>query len=111
MSGSMLGFIIWFLFGCAFVGLGIFCFTSKKEVAFGFWANAEMLPVTNVKEYNRAVGKLWCLFGIVFAALGLPLLKGENSGWIIVSILGIMAEVIVTMVIYTTVIEKKYRKK
>ena len=48
---------------------------------------------------------------MVFAVLGLPLLKGQNNPFIILSILGIMLEAIVAMVIYTTVIEKKYRKK
>lgn len=78
----MLGFIIWLLVGCAFVGFGIYCFYSKKEVAFGFWANADMFSVNNVNAYNRAMGKLWC-----------------------------MLEAIITMAIYVTVIEKKYRKK
>lgn len=111
MSGTMLGFFIWLLVGCSFVGLGIYAFVSKKEVTFGFWANADMFSVNNVKAYNRAVGKLWFLFGVVFIILGLPLLKGQNSAFIILSILGIMAEAIVAMVIYVTVIEKKYRKK
>ena len=107
----MLGFIIWFIIGCLFVGFGIYALTSKKEGAFGFWANAETFPVNNVKAYNCAVGKLWCLFGIVFIVLGLPLLKGPNSAFTILSVLGVMAEVIITIGIYVTVIEKKYRKK
>lgn len=111
MRGTLLGFVIWLLVGCFFVALGIYAFVSKKEVAFGFWANADMFPVKDIKAYNRAVGRLWCLFGIVFAVLGLPLLAGQNSAWILLSVLGIMAEVIVTMIIYVTVIEKKYRRK
>ena len=106
-----MAFVIWLLMSIAFVILGIYASVSKKEVAFGFWANADTFPVNDVKAYNRAVGKLWIVFGIVFVVLGLPLLKGQNNPFIILSILGIMIEAIAAMVVYTTVIEKKYRKK
>lgn len=106
----MLVFILWSIVGCMFVILGIYAFLSKKEVAFGFWANADMFPVENVKAYNRAVGKLWCVFGAVFVLLGLPLLGEGNAPFIMLSVLGIMAEAIAAMVVYTTVIEKKYRR-
>ena len=106
----MLAFIIWLAVGLAMVALGIYAILAKKEVAFGFWANANVFPVKDVKRYNHAVGKLWCVFGIVFALLGIPLLPGQNTGYIIISILGCMAEAIAAMVIYVTIIEKKYRK-
>lgn len=107
----MLAFLIWLIMGCSFIILGVYAFLSKTEAAFSFWANAEMFPVNNVKAYNRAVGKLWCVFGIIFSILGIPLLKGENTAYIIISIMGIMAEAIAAMAVYVTVIEKKYRKK
>lgn len=106
-----LAFGIWCLISGLFILLGIYSFLSKKEVAFGFWANAETFPVNDIKAYNRAMGKLWCVFGVVLAVLGLPLLKGQNTAFILLSILGVMAEAIITMGVYTTVIEKKYRKK
>ncbi len=107
----LLGYFIWLLVSIALIILGIYSHCSKKEVAFGFWANAGTFPVNDVRAYNRAVGKLWIVFGIVLAVLGLPLLRGQNSALIILSILGVMVEAIVAMVVYTTVIEKKYRKK
>lgn len=107
----MVAFLIWVLIGCAFIILGIYARTSKREVAFGFWTNAETFPVNDVRAYNRAVGKLWCVFGVIFAILGIPLLAGQNTSYIIFSILGVMAEAIVAMAVYVTVIEKKYRKK
>lgn len=106
-----LAFGIWCLISGLFIVLGIYSFLSKKEVAFGFWANAETFPVNDVKAYNRAMGKLWCVFGVVLAVLGLPLLKGQNTAFILLSILGVMAEAIITMGVYTIIIEKKYRKK
>ncbi len=103
-------FCILFLMALCFIGLGIYNFFSKKKSAFGFWANAKVFPVTDVKAYNRALGKLWCVFGVVFALLGLPLLGGQNSPYILLSVLGAMLEAIAAMVVYVTVIEKKYRR-
>jgi uncharacterized integral membrane protein len=106
-----MAFMIWVIVGIAFIILGLYARHSKKEVAFSFWANAKTFPVDDVRAYNKAVGKLWCIFGAAFAVTGVPLLGGQNSPLILFSILGAMFEVIATMVVYVTVIEKKYRKK
>lgn len=106
----MMAFGCWLAISVAFIVLGIYCFCSKKAAAFGFWANAKMFAVEDVRGYNRAVGKLWCGFGIAFALLGIPLLPGQNAGYITITILGSLIEAIAVMVIYVTVIEKKYRK-
>lgn len=106
----MFAFIIWLAVGIAMFALGIYAILAKKAVAFGFWANAKMFPVENVKGYNRAVGKLWCVFGVAFALLGIPLLPGQNSGYIVITILGSLLEAIAAMVVYVTVVERKYRK-
>ena len=109
MTGLYIAFLIWSVVGCLFIGVGIYSFFAKKPA--GFWANAEMFQVIDLKKYNRAVGKLFCAFGIVFIILGLPLLSGQNSPWIFLSSLGVMIECIAIMTIYITVIEKKYKKK
>lgn len=109
MTGNVLGFVIWAIVGFFFIGLGLFALFSKRPV--GFWANAKMFEVTDVKKYNSAVAKLFCAYGIVFILLGLPLLSGQNSPLILISVIGIMVETIITMAVYTTVIEKKYKKK
>lgn len=105
----MLAFIIWAAVGVIILGIGIFSFFSKKPV--GFWANAEMFDVEDYQKYNYAVGKLFCVYGIAFIVLGLPLLGGQNSSLVIISVLGVMVETILLMVIYTLGIERKYRKK
>ena len=105
----MVGFVIWMLCSVVMVAFGIYAFFSIRIMPFGFWANAKVFEVRDVRAYNRAVGKLWCVFGFVFALLGLPLLTGQNSPYIILSIMGCMVEAIGAMVVYVTVIEKKYR--
>lgn len=90
-------------------GLGIRAFFAKKEV--GFFSNVKALNMRDVKAYNRAVGKLFIVYGIVFMALGLPLLAGQNSGLILISILGTVAETIGAMAVYILVIQNKYERK
>ena len=107
----MAAFLIWLFVSALFIAYGIHAFISKKAVPFSFWANAKVFEVNDVRAYNRAVGKLWCVFGIVLALFGIPLLKGQNSLYVMLSIVGVMAEAIAAMVDYVVVIEKKYREK
>ena len=109
MTEMMTAFLIWCAVGCFIIALGPYSFFAKTPT--GFWANAEMFQVTDIKRYNRAMAKLFCAFGIVFILLGLPLLFGQDTVWILFSIVGVMVEVIASMVIYTLGIEKKYKAR
>ena len=51
MPGMIIGFIIWSIVGCLFIFLGIHSLFSKK--AMGFWANAKMFEVTDIKKYKK----------------------------------------------------------
>ena len=110
MRAGLLAFVIWLLCGLLFTARGIYCMYAKKEIPFGFWATADTAPVSNVAAYNRALGKLFTVAGIVFILLGLPLLQGQNKAGVIISILGTMVECIVLMAVYTVKIEGKYRR-
>lgn len=105
----MLAFIIWVLVGCMFIGFGIVSFFSKKPS--GFWANVKVYEFSDVRNYNIAMGKLWCVFGSLFILLGLPLLDGQNSPLILLSVIGCLIWAIAMMITYEVVICKKYRKK
>lgn len=103
----MLAYIVWALCGCIFFALGISAFVSKKPV--GFYANTKEPPkVTDVRAYNRAVGTLWTVCGAVFILLGLPLLAGQNSPLVLISIFGVVFECIALIAVYVC-IEQKYR--
>ncbi len=103
-------FVIWFIVSLLFVCLGIYIMKSKKAKPFGFWANAEAPEVTDVQGYNMALGKLWIIFGVGFAIDGLPLLAGQNSALIMISVVGAMFLCIGIMVYYTLAIESKFKK-
>lgn len=109
MDGGIIAFIICCVVGVIMIALGIVSARSEKPA--GFWANAEVCEITDVKGYNRAVGKLFAVYGIVFIIGCIPMLAGQNSAWVLLTVLLIMVESIAAMVVYTVVIEKKYRKK
>ena len=106
----MLTFIIWCVFGLICIGMGIYDYNAQTTRPFGFWANVKTPEVKDVRSYNKALGKLFICFGVVFILLGLPLLAGQNSPWIIFGIVGVMVLAIVFMAVYTVGIEGKYRK-
>ena len=111
MEERLMAFIIWAIMGVLFIVMGIYDLNSKKAKPFGIWANAEVPSIEDVKGYNRALGILWCVYGVLFTLIGLPLLDGQNSGLIIIPILGAMLISIAAMVVYVVGIEPKYRKK
>ena len=109
MDGAVLGFIIWCLCGGFFIVLGIYALFSKK--AMGFWTGEEVTGVSDIKKYNRAMAKLFCIYGIVLVLLGIPLLGGQNSAGLVIPILGTMFISIIMMAVYLVVIERRYKKK
>lgn len=111
MEERSMVFIIWAIMGLLLIIMGIYTLKSRKAKPFGFWANAEVPPVEDVKGYNRALGILWCVYGVLFTLIGLPLLDKQNTALIIVPILGAMLISVGTMIVYVVIIEPKYRKK
>ncbi len=109
MEEGIIGFVIWAIVGCVMIGIGISAFFSKKTV--GFWANIKTIQVNDIKGYNRATGKLFVVYGVIFILLGLPLLDGQNSPLILLSVLGVLIETIAIMAIYSVSITKKYEVK
>ena len=91
--------------------LGCLCMVFKEtKTKWDFGQTRRCLEVTDIKKYNHAMSKLFGTFGVVLMVLGLPLLAGQNSAWTMLSVVGVMVESIAAMVVYTIVIEKKYRK-
>ena len=113
MGESVIGFIIWAILGVVFIVMGIYDMNVKKAKPFGFWANAEVGPIEDVKAYNRALGRLWCGYGVLFILIGLPLLilNEQNAGLIAIPMVGTMLISIGAMAVYSIGIEAKYRKK
>lgn len=111
MTEGIIAFIIWVLVSFVFIIIGIYDLRAEEVV--GFWSNGKKPEVTpeNLRAYNRAVGMLWIGFAIIFLLLGVPLLAGDNSPLVVITLLGSMAEIVALMAVYVLVIEKKYCKK
>lgn len=106
----MIGFMIWVLVGILFIVIGVVDCFAKKPV--GFWSCHGNVPqVTDARRYSMAVGKLWCVFGVLFIPLGLPLLAGQNEPVVFISVVGCIVWVIALMVIYELCILRKYRQE
>ena len=108
MDGSIIGFIIWALFGCFMIGLGISAFFAKKAV--GFWANIKNFEENDLEGYNRVSVILIIVFGLIYIILCISQSIGLNSPYILLSVLGVMMETIAIMAIYSLYITKKYEK-
>ena len=105
----MFAYLLWALCACVFFAIGIYAFVSKKAVSM--YAQIKEPPkVTDVRAYNRALGILWTAAGFVMLLFGLPLLAGQNSPIVLISIFGVVFECI-ALIAGIVCIEQKYRVK
>ena len=111
MTEGVFAFILWVAVSSIFIIIGIYDLRTDKVV--GFWSGGKRPEVAkeNIKAYNRAVGILWIAFAIAYILLGIPLLAGDNSPYIVITLLGSVACVIALMAVYVLVIERKYCRK
>ena len=109
---EIMGFVIWVICGLLFVGIGIYDYKSKKQV--GFWANFDVPEVEDVIGFNKAVGRLFITYGVVFILIGIPLIPSifyKNMLLIFIPIIGTIFETIWLMVYFVMKIEKDYYPK
>ena len=80
----------------------------------GFWANIEIPEIEDVRGFNKAVGKLFITYGVVFILIGIPLIPSifyKYKLLIFIPIIGTIFETIWIMVYFVMKIEKKYYPK
>lgn len=109
---EIMGFVIWVICGLLFVGIGIYDYMSKKQV--GFWANFDVPEVEDVIGFNKAVGRLFIIYGVVFILIGIPLIPSifyKNMLLVFIPIIGTIFETIWLMVYFVMKIEKNYYPK
>ena len=68
-----------------------------------------LMAVEALKKYNQKVARLWWMYGTSMILFSLPIRAGQNSGWIILSVLGVVLMTLVIMVLYSQ-IEYTHRK-
>ncbi len=106
----MLVTILWLLIAGLFIVLGILAFFAAKPV--GFWANAPVERMQDVRGYNAAMGRLFIAAGVAFAVIGLPLMLAPDAPLALVaSVLGAALWAIALMAVYELAVAKRYRAK
>lgn len=104
-----IGFSIWSAVTVIFLVLAARSFRSEE--AAGFFAGVTPPKVTDIRRYNRAVGRIWLVYGVMYELLGVPILFMEqNSPWFLVIILGAVFWTIALVVTYV-ITENKYRTR
>lgn len=102
-------FIIWSVLAVFFIVMGFITRFSKKPA--GFWANAKVPEIDNVKAYNEDLSIAWFIFGLLFETLGLPFLRTVPNDPTVFLVLVFVPFLVIGMMITYTKIEGKYRKK
>ena len=104
----VIGFIIWALAAAAAAGFG---FRARRAgEPMGFFAGVKPPKVKDTAAYNRAVARLWFVFGGLFLLMGVPLLfAGENKLLLLLPLLGVPLLCILLAAGYT-VVEGKHRE-
>ena len=106
---TMFSVILFIAAGEVFILMGIKCRNKKEPV--GFWANSKKpaaQEVNDVEAYNKAVGMLWIVYGLSFAPLSLPLVA-KQTGWIVITVLGVVFMTLFLIVRYMMITDKYLR--
>lgn len=104
--------IVNWIMATVFIIVGIVTGRSKKPS--GIYSNIkapDMDKIKNLKDYNRAVGRLMIGFGILFVLEGFTALFMSDKSAGILMAATIFPGAIIMMIIYETVISPKYLSK
>ena len=93
----------------AFLGLFILLTKNKKQTAYGYGSFHAAYEVNDLKAYNKAVGMLWLISGILVCALGAILwFVGDSIAvWIAIAAIAVYVG---GSTYYVTSITKRFRK-
>ena len=83
---------------------------GKSEKPVGFFTGVPAVKMKDVKEYNRAVARIWIRFAVCLEILGIPLIFIEQNSLIsIFLVFGVVILVFGIILSYFKV-EAKYRE-
>ena len=104
----VMAFVIWSAVCALFIGIGISC--NKSSVAVGFFTFTESPEVKDINGYNKAVAKLWFVFGGIFEITGVPLLYLKQNSPLILLLMPVVIIWVISLIIAYLKIESKFRK-
>ena len=102
-------FLSCLLCGAIFLGMGVYA--AKKKTPMNFWSGVAVPSesISDIPAYNRAMGKLWGGYSVVWFLSGLVGLWQPLAATVLMCILGSGGAVVLALVYKR--IEKKYRIK
>lgn len=104
----IVAFIIWTLMSFLFLGIGIYALKSNTPVTF--FTFQESIQVSDIKAYNKAVGKLWIVSAVLLEVSGIPFLFfKQNSPFFLLTIFSTIFICLGMMIVYVQ-IQSKYEK-
>lgn len=103
-------FAVCWLCGAIFLGIGLYA--VRRKTPMNFWSG-ETVPsesVSDIPAYNRAMGKLWGGYGVVYWVAGPIGFWHPIAGVVVMCVLSVIGAAALVL-IYKKIIEKKYRIK
>lgn len=96
---------------CGVIFLAIGFYATKKETPMNFWSGTEVPSesISDIPAYNRAMGKLWGGYSVVWFLSGMIGLWQPLAATLLMCVLG-AGGALVLVLVYKR-IEKKYRVK
>lgn len=89
-----------------FVMVGIYSMNRKKPMWLGVGSRISESKITNVKAYNRSIGKMWIAFSALFLMGGIMMYFVPASSFVIFALAGTVG--IGVVIWWQHKIEEKY---
>ncbi|WP_322173826.1 hypothetical protein [Acutalibacter caecimuris] len=104
-------FVVFWICGAIFLGIGIYAWRLRDR-PMNFWSGREVPreSITDLPGYNRAMGRLWGGYGVIYFITGLAAFWQPVAAVVLMCLLG-TAGAAALVLIYKKVIEKRYRVK
>lgn len=106
---NMLLSIVCWIIAIFFIFYGIMVVHSKKPA--GIYSNVkapELNEISDLKAYNRAVGKLIIGYAVLLIAVGIAEINASKITAAVLILVSVFPGAIAMMIIYETVISPKY---
>ncbi len=104
--------VVWWIMAAIFFVGAILAYRSKKPVSIYSNIKApDIEKITDLKAYNKAVGKLIAGYALLQAVTGILLLGSNKKTMELLTVFSTFFGAVLTMILYEAVIAEKYIKK
>ncbi|MEG1253160.1 MAG: hypothetical protein RSA96_02985 [Erysipelotrichaceae bacterium] len=102
----MIKLLISIFTGLFFIAIGLYAWNTQAPIGFFTGLDVERNEISNIKGYNREVGKMWMIYGTVF--IGVSVLSIPFGAWayFIVTLFVLFFGMIVMIMHYDTIYDK-----